>query len=228
MLFSRSFVLTAAVILALGVGAEARTPAKTSMRVMVRASTLASSVARATAVVARHLGSVQLNSVYGTPLFEAGGRRIDEAFLNFTGQDAAGRWMLMSLRLAPDGTLSGEDDEENPRPDNYGHHEKPGLDVAAWTAPEAAVVTAVGLHPVDHAPLEGISFAYTTSKEHQGRAVMVFYWLRDKVIHDVILDAKYGDVLGVGETAWPNRGRRGARVEIAPRHLELTRGRRDR
>lgn len=171
------------------------------------AQDLADGCRAARAVVARHLTEPHLNSAYGTPAFDKTGRRIGDVFLNFCGRDAAGNWMLMSLTLHPDGSLSGEDDEDNPRPDNYGHHLKPPVELEAWLPPEEAVAGALALHAGHGEPAE-ISLAYTFTKEHGGRVIIVLYWEHGEVIHDVVLDARYGEVLSVGETPWPSARRR--------------------
>ncbi|MBI3890030.1 MAG: hypothetical protein HY303_00715 [Candidatus Wallbacteria bacterium] len=144
-----------------------------------QAHDLADGYLRARAIVARHLEHAKLNSAYGTPAFDETGRRIGDIFLNFTGQDSQGRWMLMSLTLAPGGSLQGETDPDNPREDRWGHHEKPPVELDAWLPPEEAVATAINLQP-GHAPTAGISLAYyhgscqeerpnTETRSHRGR-----------------------------------------------------------
>lgn len=168
---------------------------------------LADGYLRARAVVARHLGDVKLNSVYGTPAFDAHGARIDDVFLNFCGKDAAGNPMLMSLTLTPQETLLGEGDPDNPRPDKYGHHLKPGIALDVWLPCEEAVAIALAQH-VGHDPTAGgISLAYFQEKVG-GRVLMVLYWRRDQQIHDAVIDARYGDVLSIGHTPWPDAARK--------------------
>lgn len=166
------------------------------------AQDLAEGCRAARAIVARHLTDVKLISAYGTPAFDPRGRRIDDVFLNFSGRGAQGAWMLYSLTLSPDGSLTGEGSPENPRPDHYQHHTKRPIELEAWLPPEEAVGSALALHAAHGQPRE-ISLAYTHTKEHGGRIVIVLYWELGGAIHDVTLDARYGDVLGVGETPWP-------------------------
>lgn len=168
-----------------------------------QAQDLAEGFRAAREIVARHLSNPGLNSAYGTPAFDATGRRIADVYLNFCGRDASGNPMLYSLVLHPDGRVSGEDNPNNPRPDTYGHHLNPPLQPDAWLPPEEIVGQALTLHAGHAAPKE-ISLAYYTSKDHHGRAVIVLYWHTGGAIHDVVIDAKYGDVLAVGETPWPD------------------------
>ena len=170
--------------------------------VAARAEDLSDGVRRARLVVGRHLSDVKLNSVYGTPAFDARGKRVGALFLNFCGNDAAGKPMLMSLTLTPAEGLEGEQDA--PRPDNYGHHLKPDLILEAWIPAEEALVTALGQHAADHQPVAPISFACRAEKAH-GIIQQIFYWERDGQIHDTVLDARYGTVLSVGHTPWPHR-----------------------
>ena len=168
----------------------------------VRGDDLADVFPRAREMVARHLSSAELKSAYGTPAFTAQGNRIGDVFLNFCGQGRDGAWMLMSLTVHPDGTVTGENEPGNPRPDNWGHYLKPSIDLVAWPAPEESVQSAVSLH-AEHQPVDGVSMAYFVSGKHHGRAVLVLYWLRDKVIYDVVTDAKYGSLISTGETQVP-------------------------
>ncbi len=165
---------------------------------------LADGYLRARRVVAAHLSEVKLNSVYGTPAFDEKGRRVDDLFLNFTGRDAKGRPMLMSLTLAPDGALTGEHEADNPRLDRFGHHAKPGLELDAWFPPEEAVAIAIASHP-GHPPTQGISLAYHNSTEFGNRVVMVLYWVHEGRVRDVVLDARYGRVLEVGDQPAPGK-----------------------
>lgn len=181
---------------------------------VARADDLADIAPRALSIVATHLTSPKLNSAYGTPAFDAQGRRIGEVFLNYCGQGPTGEWMLMSLTLHPDGSLTGEGDEDNPRPDEWGHHLKLGLDLVAWPSPEEGVRSALALHG-GHGPTDGVSLAMLTSKEHQGRAILVLYWLNDHVIYDVVTDAKYGALISTGQTPWPHHANPSAAVVAA-------------
>lgn len=208
---SRSLVVLAALALVL------------ALRAPAHAQDLADGCRAARVIVARHLTQVQLNSAYGTPAFDRTGRRIGDVFLNFCGRNAAGEWMLMSLTLHPDGMLTGEHDPDNPRPDHYGHHLKLPVELEAWLPPEEAVAAALAQHAGHGEPVE-ISLAYTHTKEHGGRVVIVLYWLLGGVIHDVMLDARYGEVLEVGETPWPEQCGRPMRVG-ADRRRQASQGR---
>ena len=168
---------------------------------LARAEDLADGVRRARAIAARHLGDVKLNSVYGTPAFDVRGRRVGALFLNFCGTDAGGHPMLMSLTLTPAEGLEGENDAL--RPDTYGHHQQPGLSLEAWVQPEEALPTALAQHPAGHEPPAAVSFGYYTDRARK-RVVQVFYWERDGMIHDTVVDARYGTVLSVGHTPAPH------------------------
>lgn len=168
----------------------------------VLAHDLADGFRRARAIVGRHLKNVKLNSVYGTPAFDASGRRTGDIFLNFSGQGTQEKWMLMSLTLTTAGALTGEQEADNPREDRWGHHEKPGLELDQWLPPEEAVAMALKLHP-GHEPTGGISLAYHVSAEHLGRFVMVLYWELRGEIRFAALDARYGKVLESGSTPSP-------------------------
>jgi hypothetical protein len=163
---------------------------------------LADAVARARVIVARHLTDVKLNSVYGTPAFNTTGQRIDDVFLNFCGKDAAGNPMLMSLTLTPAEALEGEGNEDNPRPDTYGHHLRPGIALEAWLPPEEAVLIALAQHAGHEPATGGVSLAYRSDRA-SGRMIMVFYWRRDQLVHDVVIDARFGEIVSVGHTPWP-------------------------
>ena len=168
---------------------------------VAHAEDLADGVRRARALVARHLSDVKLNSVYGTPAFDARGRRVGALFLNFCGTDAGGHPMLMSLTLTPAEGLEGENDAL--RPDTYGHHLQAGLSLEAWVQPEEALPTALAQHPAGHEPPAAVSFAYYTERA-RARVVQVFYWERDGLIHDTVMDARYGTVVSVGHTPAPH------------------------
>jgi hypothetical protein len=167
---------------------------------------LADGYLRARAIVGRHLDNVKLNSAYGTPAFDASGRQVGDIFLNFSGQDKKGRWMLMSLTLKPGGELSGEGESSNPRLDQWGHYQKPAIELEAWFPPEEGVAIAIKRHP-GHEPAGAISLAYRNSSEFNNRVVIILYWEQGHAIRDAVLDGRYGTVLQVNETPWPGNGK---------------------